>query len=156
MTVTLYNTSSENELLDKVLTNPITLSGTLRNECSVVNPVLNIESNSIITSNYCYITEFNRYYFINNVTVLRNNLYQLELSVDVLMSYKTEIRNQTATISRQENQYNLYLNDASFKAYNYPQMQIKEFPEGFSSTLTNILIVAGNSITNTPKEVSEL
>ena len=147
MTVTLYNTSSEKELVDKVLTNPVTLTGTLRNECSVVNPVLNIESNSVITSNYCYITEFNRYYFIDNVTVLRNNLYQLELSVDVLMTYKTDIRNQTVTIKRQENQYNLYLPDDSFKAYNKFKVITKLFPNGFED-YSFLLAVSGSNPTN--------
>lgn len=77
---------------------------TLRDESSVVDPDILINSTSNLSSyNYCYIPDFNRYYFINNVTSVRNGIWSLSLHVDVLMSYKSDFLKLNAIISRQEN-----------------------------------------------------
>ena len=59
----------------------------------------------IVTCNYVYIPDFNRHYFVNDITIVRNNLYRLSLHVDVLMSYKNEISNVNALVSRNEFDY---------------------------------------------------
>ena len=58
---------------------------------------------AIANNNYAYITDYNRYYFVDSVTVGRNGMYIVQLSVDVLMTYADAIKNINATISRQEN-----------------------------------------------------
>ena len=70
MTIRLYNNVSDKNVVDKQLTqvgNDIT--GTLRDDCSVVDPVIAIEgiAANINGVNYAYIPEFNRYYYINNI-----------------------------------------------------------------------------------------
>ena len=59
----------------------------------------------VLSANYVYIPDFNRYYFINDITSVRQNLWRLSLHVDVLMSYKKEINNTYAFISRNEFDY---------------------------------------------------
>lgn len=150
MTITFYHNTSENNRVDKSSfldeSTKLTIQGTLRDECSIMNPVIMIEYTATATFmyNYCLIPYFNRYYYINNITCVRNGLYRLELSVDVLMTYKTDILQQKAVISRQENEYNLYLPDNSFKVYSYPQIQTKTFPNGFLDTANFVLLVAGS------------
>ena len=61
--------------------------------------------------NYAYIQEFNRYYYVGNITTLINGMWELDCRVDVLMSYRHKIRQLNAVIARQENLYNLYLED---------------------------------------------
>lgn len=68
-------------------------------------------NNYVLSANYVYIPDFNRYYFINDITSVRQNLWRLSLHVDVLMSYKKEINNTYAFISRNENVYNTLLED---------------------------------------------
>lgn len=58
---------------------------------------------AIANNNYAYIANYNRYYYVNSVTVGRNGMYIVQLSVDVLMTYADAIKNLSATISRQEN-----------------------------------------------------
>lgn len=58
---------------------------------------------AIANNNYAYIADYNRYYYVDSVTVGRNGMYIVQLSVDVLMSYVDGIKNLSATISRQEN-----------------------------------------------------
>lgn len=74
------------------------IRGTLRDECSVSNPVITIEYATFPTFNYCYIPTFSRYYYIDNIIVLRNGVYELYLRCDVLMSFKDVIKNNVQGI----------------------------------------------------------
>ena len=135
MTLKLYTNSSDRNHLDKVITQQGSdISGTLRADCSIVDPVITIESITgfnLSSCNYAYISEFGRYYYITNI-VCKGKLYELHMHCDVLMSFKSQIRGNSAVIARNESTYNLYLADGVFKTYANPHYQIKKFPSGFS------------------------
>lgn len=57
---------------------------------------------AIANNNYANIPDYNRYYFVDSVTIGRNGMYIVQLSVDVLMTYADGIKKINATISRQE------------------------------------------------------
>lgn len=113
MKIILYNNNAERSKVDKtlLLTNPLTFNGTLREECSITNPVIEFRHVGLITSNYAYIEEFNRYYFIDEIVSTINNLWRISMTVDVLMSFKDKILQLPAIISRQENSFNELLKD---------------------------------------------
>lgn len=144
MTITLYNNQSEMNAVTKTKTTLQTLTGHLRDGTSIIDPVLHVSdiTGVIAQVNYLYIAEFNRYYFIKNISSIRLNIWEIECHVDVLASYATEIKAQTAVIKRQENEYNLYLDDGIFKTYQNPYVITKKFPTGFS-TQQFVLAVAG-------------
>lgn len=102
MTIIFYNVSDEPIKLSKTLTGGATLTGTLRAPASVTDPVIVIEKDSFPTWNYAYISEFGRYYFINNITSIREDLWQIDMHVDVLKSFSANILTQTAFVSRNE------------------------------------------------------
>lgn len=102
MTIVFYNVSDEPIKLSKTLTGGTTLTGTLRAPASVTDPVIVIEKNSFPSWNYAYISEFGRYYFITNITSVRENLWQIDMHVDVLMSFSATILTQEAFVSRNE------------------------------------------------------
>ena len=142
MTIKLYKNYSENNVLDKNITQVGSdITGTLRDDCSVINPVIAIEGLSDLSVNYAYITEFGRYYFINNI-VCKGKLYELHMHVDVLKTYASGIRGNNAVIARQQNEYNLYLQDGVFKTEAIPHYEIRKFPSGFSG-YEFVLCVAG-------------
>ena len=145
MTIRFYKNMSDKNHVDKSITQIGTdITGTLRDDCSVINPVIQLENFTgfnLTECNYAYIVEFGRYYYINNIT-LKNKLYEISMHVDVLMSYKDEIRSNSAVISRQEKSYNLYLQDGVFKTNAFPHIQIVQFPDGFSD-FNFIFSVAG-------------
>lgn len=145
MTIKLYNNLSDKIVVDKNITQiGSDITGTLREDCSIIDPVIALEGtvgSNIAKCNYAYITEFGRYYYINNI-VCRGNLFELHMHVDVLMSHRGAIRSNNAVISRQENKYNLYLQDGVFKAQANPHYQICKFPSGFNS-FNYILAVSG-------------
>lgn len=91
-----------------------------------------------------YIPEFDRYYFINDIASLHNNIWRISGHVDVLETYKTAILSNSAVIKRQESMYNTYLNDPEWKTYAYEQIAAFKFPNSpFSKDLKYILTVAG-------------
>lgn len=115
MELTLYQNISEQNKLDKTLNNPLKLTGTVRgvDNVNIISPIISISNidEQITNYNYAYIKEFNRYYFINNIRSLRNDLWLLELDIDVLTTYKDQIRAQKGLISRNENEFNNALID---------------------------------------------
>ena len=144
MILKLYKNVSEKNVLDKNITELASLSGTLRDDCSIINPVIMIEDTAgfdLKYTNYAYIEEFGRFYYINNI-VCKNGLFELQMHVDVLKTHANGIRANEAVIARQQNQYNLYLQDGVFKTYAYPHIQIKQFPTGFTD-FNFIFSVAG-------------
>ena len=143
--ILIQNNKSEPERLDKVLTTISTLTGTLKQETSIIDPVIIIEGDmsTFKNCNYCTIADFGRSYFINNIKSVRNNLIELTCHVDVLSTYKTQIRGNMAICRRQENNWNLYLNDGSFRTYQNPMVLTKLFPSGFGSP-EFVLAVAGS------------
>lgn len=142
--VLLQTNNSEKNKLDKDLATISTISGTLKNETSIVDPVILIEVDltNLINCNYMSIPSFGRSYFVTNIRSIRRNLVELSAHVDVLSSFASQIRNNAAIVRRQENRWNLYLNDGVFKVYQNPMVLTREFPTGFS-TFEFVLAVAG-------------
>lgn len=115
MKIILYKYSGENIRLDKTgsLSEPVELDGYMRSDSSIINPNITIElGDEIIGYNYLYIESFKRYYYITNIiAVTATNIWELSLKVDVLMSFKESILQQTAYVGRNEFDYNKLLPD---------------------------------------------
>lgn len=143
--ILLQRNTSELNKLDKTLTTITTLTGTLKTETSIIDPVIIVEGAllDLKTCNYCTISEFGRSYFVNNIKSIRNNLIELTCHVDVVSTYKSQIRSQFALVRKQENNWNLYLNDGSFKCYQNPIVLTKKFSNGFT-TPSFVMAVAGS------------
>lgn len=96
----LYQNNSEKMRIDKALEERYSIIGVLRNESSVVNPQMEVQLTGLPNANYAYIPDFNRYYFIDNIVSVRNNLWLISMTVDVLMSFKEQIISQRAYVTR--------------------------------------------------------
>lgn len=143
--IVLQRNASEKNKVDKTLTTITTMTGTLKNETSIIDPVIIFEGalSNLKNCNYCTISEFGRSYFVNNIRSVRNGLIELACHVDVLSTYKSQIREQFAIVKRQQENWNLYLNDGSFKVYQNPMVLTKQFPAGFT-TPSFVMAVAGS------------
>lgn len=102
MNIVLYSSSAENSRINKLsyLTQQRVLSGTLREATSIITPSVVVQSNGLPQGNYAYIEDFNRYYFITNITSVNLNLWRIDMRCDVLMSHKDELLNLYAYVSR--------------------------------------------------------
>ena len=145
MTIEFYVNQSEKNRLDKTLFSAFNLNGELKEDCSIIDPVIKIvgDVSSMASVNYMYIPSFSRYYFINNVISINNEICEVHAHVDVLSTYKDEIRAQRAVVSRQEKKWNLYLNDGVFKTYQNPYIITKAFSSGFTSQHFVLSIAGG-------------
>lgn len=145
MNIVLYVNASEINAVDKKLTELTTLTGTLREQSSIIDPVITISGidSYVGQMNYAYIPDFNRYYFITNVESVRNNLWKVSFHVDVLYTYRDAIRANSAIIERNENEYDLKLNDGLFRTQQNPRIKQFPFPSGFNKW-NFVLAVAGN------------
>ena len=143
--IILQRNNSEKEKITKDITNLSTVSGVLKNETSIIDPIIIIECDltDVIRCNYMTIDAFGRHYFVNNIRSIRNRLVEFTCHVDVLSTYGNEIKANSAIVKRQENRWNLYLNDGSIKVYQNPMVLTKAFPSGFT-TQSFVLAAAGS------------
>lgn len=147
MNLTLYYNSSERKVIGKSLQSVGTVTGILKGDASIMNPVFILESNNSYLSgvNYLYWQEGGRYYYIDDIQMLTGGRMAFYCSVDVLQTFRNEIKAQTAIIDKQESpmQTNLYLNDGSFVDTEQTFNEIKNFQYGFNEIGEFILINAG-------------
>ena len=147
MNLTLYYNSSERKVIGKSLQNLGTVTGILKGDATITSPVFILQSNNNYLSgtNYLYWQETGRYYYIDNIELMTGGRMAFYCSVDVLESFKTQIKAQTAIIDKQEsrNETNLYLNDGSFVDTEQTFNEIKNFQTGFNEVGEFILINAG-------------
>ena len=146
MLIHLFNNTSERNAITKTLTNEITISGSLREESNIHNPVIMINAPSIIGFNYAYIPDFYRYYYVNDITSVRTGLWRLTLICDVLMSFKSAILNSYAIIDHtQTTQITEYMQSDIWKTTVKDFTEIINFPSGLLDTGEYILITAGGN-----------
>lgn len=152
MNIILQTNASPRNALTKELTNARTVSAVLKDETSITDPVFVLAGllpGEVADINYVTVAALHRSYFVTGVRSIRNNVFEISCHVDVLTTYAEEIKTQTAVIHRQENAWNLYLDDGIFKTYQNPHIVTKLFPNGFT-TQSFILAVAGGAQNITP------
>ena len=142
ITVTFYNNSSPINAMDKNLSQITSLTGNLREESNVIDPEILVETTSIAGINYARIAEFNRYYFVGEIESVRTNLWRVHMHVDVLYTYRSAIRQNRALVYRQQNRFDLMLDDGIFRCKQDPRIFRYEFPNGLSD-FNYILITMG-------------
>ena len=135
--VTLQTNNSEENRMVKSVTDVLSLTGELRDECSIMRPRILIEASSIPANvNYMTISEFGRSYFVTDIRSIRNGLIEVSGRCDALSSFAGQIAGCTGIVKRQENEWNLYLNDPVFKTYAKPTVVTRFFPSGFNKAAT--------------------
>lgn len=145
--IVLMNNTEELNKINKSPTTVMTLTGTLREETDIVNPVINVEYDGTLTNcNYMHISTFNRYYFITKIESVRTGLWRIYAHCDVLKTYSQGILGTPAVVARNENTYNIMLDDSMFKVQSNPRLQIAKFPNKFTGE-SYILVMKGCQFT---------
>lgn len=143
--ITFGRNRSEVNKMDKDVATIATYNGVLKNGSSIIDPVITIDGDitSVVNANYITIPSFSRSYFIKDIVSVSNRLFEVSAHVDVLSSFKSQIRNNYAIVYRQKDLWNLYLDDGSFKIYQNPIVTTKSFPQGFTEQ-EFVLAIAGH------------
>ena len=151
MQINLFTYPKEKNRINKseYLTNRFVMDGYLKNDTSIIEPIILIEKTNpaLYDYNYLYIPEFKRYYFITNIKQVRHNLWEISAKVDPLYSFMTEILANKCIIQKAENSpdANLYLNDGSFVTDARKYDEVIPFSNGLSLNGSYILICAGGN-----------
>ena len=120
MDIIFYKSTNEVNSFPKSLTDGVTISGTLRSECDILNPVIEFTGIGVdIPYNYCYIPTFKRYYFITEARSIRNDILEISMHVDVLQSWEREILELHGIVDRCSPTHddNGYINPISTEIY---------------------------------------
>ena len=84
---------------------------TLKKPTSVLNPVFILNGYNLT---YNYVVWGTRYYFVDDIVIVSNDVAEYHCSTDVLATYKTEIGVSTQYVTRAASSYNEYINDAIY------------------------------------------
>lgn len=102
MNVNFYNTKIKKNELNKTLGTPIVKTCALKNGSSIEDPVLYMEHDvSLFNTNYVYIPDFGRYYFISGRELVEHTEY-ITCHVDVLKSFADDIKNSKGIATRSQ------------------------------------------------------
>lgn len=113
--ISIGSTSSDRRELNKNFTRLKNINCTVKEPCSILNPVFVIKYDGGISSwNYLLCEQFGRYYFIDDINLLPGGRAELICSVDVLMSFNNAINNLLVNVSRNYNDTtrNPYISDS--------------------------------------------
>lgn len=149
MEINLFTCTAENERVDKsnYISNRFAMNGTLRDESSIIDPVILVQKSNPARYhyNYMYIEEFQRWYYINDIISIRNDLWEIHAHVDVLFTWGADIKSMEGLADKLEDfaNANVYYDDGSFIMDCRKDIQVKEFPSGLNETGQYILICAG-------------
>lgn len=149
MEVKLYTNIDDDNVVNKNITLVATLTGDLVEDTDILDPVLLIENVSgVITNgsvNYVYIPDLHRYYYVLDISFVSGTLFYLTCHVDVLMTYKAQILENSGLIVRQEFNYNTMLSDPRLRVKANPLLQQLKFPNAFDGDYSYVMVVLGNS-----------
>lgn len=151
MEITLYNCTAEPNMLDKsgYLTGVASYTGAVaRHNVDMISPEITLEetATNIVAANYCYISDFDRYYQIVEKSCDVNGLWKLSLKEDVLMSFKTSILNLSGIVARQHYNYDMYLPDNLIPSSIKKNVNLYKFgntPFTGNSNLITLIVLGG-------------
>lgn len=145
MNVIFYHNASDDRVINKTLIGGASFIGTPREEVDIMRPIIRFENNGILNYNYAYIPELQRYYVIQSITAFREGIWDVEMSVDVLMSFRGEIMTLPVIVDKQSMPENgdEYIDDGSLVTDNVMFTRLHQFTGGFNDSPEYILITAG-------------
>lgn len=149
MQINLFNCTAEKERVDKTdfISNRFAMDGELKQEVSILDPVILVEKTDPIEPgyNYMYIPKFKRWYFINDIISVHNKFWEVHAHVDVLYTWRTDIKENKAIIEKTADTglANLYMDDGSFVMDSRKYNTVLPFSTGLSTDGSFILICAG-------------
>lgn len=124
---------------------PLTLSDqrtvTLKESCSQDRPILICTGNNF---NYNYCSWDGKYYFIDDIVSLKNNLIEIHCVIDVLATYKADILASTQFVSYSSQSGGTWLADTRIPLTQETQTSVSTSLTGILSTIgTYVLTVVG-------------
>lgn len=151
MTVVTYTNHSPTNYVPKKLTEESTVTGILRAPSSVQTPTFMLQQVAVPTFNYCYLTEFGRYYYVTDITNFSTNLWAISLHCDPLQSFWTSVKQNQCIVGRNQFKRTADLKDDELWATADSLYSVQKFPNSpFSSQVDRrfVLLLNGAGYNN--------
>lgn len=157
MYIDTYINNSDNDTINKDLS--IVESGVsvfLKEDTSLEEPTIILSFRESGTPakpayfNYCYISEFNRYYFMTERTYSQQRYYY-KLKVDPLMSFASYIEDLNVVLTRSSSRFDLYLPDPEYPVRAKELIQTQSFSNGFGGESLILAVTGGYAIPEPPE-----
>lgn len=101
MLITLYKLGSDKNTINKVLNDAKPLNISMRGDFNFSDFRIKLSKvNYSNEYNYIYFNDLQRYYFINDAVLVNSKVVELNLSCDVLETFKDDILNSDARLFR--------------------------------------------------------
>lgn len=146
-TLQCFTNYEDNNVVNKTLASPppLSLSCDFKYGINLRQPVL-VLSTTLLTIepyNYFYIPELGRYYYKVEFKGVSNNLVEVTLDCDLLMSFKNEFIYSEAIIERNQTRGNVYVPDSMYPIEARTNVVTKKFPAALSTTASMVLVTIG-------------
>lgn len=130
-TLNTYHTADDPRTVSKTLSNQLDYSCQLLDSADMITPTLRVKCTSdTFNANYCYISFFDRYYYIIEQTVESANTILLHCQLDVLYTYRQALLNSNFLVTRNENIGSTYIPDNMLPLKGNKEMKVIEFTGG--------------------------
>lgn len=139
--INLYNNESPANKISKSITLITALSGELRGETNVVNPIVRVNATAFPAFNYARIPAFDRYYYLRDVRQIRTDIWELSLESDPLMSF--DLSDVAGVLVEGQSGGSDYLEHRHFVRNVKTKTNILNFSNGLLENGEYILITAG-------------
>lgn len=112
MNAVLYKYNGLKNILNKEIKDGVNAICCFKQSESVTNPslIFALENTKILDYNYLYLQELKRYYFVDSIEIIKNNVFCFNLKEDVLMSFKDSILKSECIITKSENPNSDFVN----------------------------------------------
>ena len=140
--ITFYNNNSDKKCINKSLSDATTISGNIKTQYTSSGISIDIDTAvaGIKPFQFNYMKYDNKFYYIDNVDFLSQNIIRMNCSVDLLESYKSQILKQTAVLERSQNIYSRYIDDDKLVLNAYKRVQPKAFPVSFTPSSSYVIV----------------
>ena len=141
MTVIFYKYDGIKNKINKTLENGLTVNDVIiQNDFDITNFDLLIKNSNFSSKyNYCFIQDLERYYYIDSVEKMNGTIYKIRVSVDVLKSFSSQIKNINAIITKSENPDNNFVDCE--KSENYTS-EVINLTDNFNHSGNLILVTS--------------
>lgn len=128
MNITVYSNFSKKPNETKQPSGGRSVSVRLKESCSVINPVFILQCYNLSDN---YVKWDNRYYYIDDITIIHNDIAEYSCSTDVLATYKNYIGSSSQYISRSATAFNTFIQDDYYPATAQKTIQSSSKANGF-------------------------
>ena len=116
-----------------------TYSIRLVDNCSIINPIIRLRGSSASDMlgrfNYCYISEFNRYYFVvDSGYDADRGIWEMSLRCDVLATARDEIKASTQFVERSFSRWDFLIDDTVYPSKAQAQFSNTVYSQFFDAT----------------------